>query len=539
MKKTKILIFAMLVLALASVAALASCVNNSTGTTDTTDTSTDTTAGDNMATLEGLSSAVLEDGALYVIKTVEDDEFVQHSLTVDNFGTENNCYVLLTMYGKSFSQVWRAIKNEDGTYSFENMASLLDLTLKNPGNFKKEKKISAALDGKNDNAKAWNVYTLDGTIENCVIENTFSSRVIDIKKSAASGDIFAQLETYNGSETQRWRFEKVSDGDGEYPYLLVLSGDYKGSSSCPEIIYHDGVYYNYNMTGAITVKTSTDLINWTKLTKAALGSRPSWLADIVALNDNGVTGIWAPGAYKIGDKYFLYYCSSSSGSQNSCIGVAVTTDPSKNDWQDLGLVLRSYAAYDKFGNPQEKSNFNAIDPNVFIDDDGTPYLVYGSYWDGIFMRKLDPETGKLDEKDTTVHHLAKGDSDMEAPYLIKRGDYYYLFVARGGLKKGTYYWAVGRSESLFGPYVDKDGKTMLSGAGGTRLTSWKNGVVGVAHAQPFVDQDGTYYMVSESWPYRDDEGSSTIQLHISKMVWTEDGWPVTVLGKNVLRELGE
>ncbi len=527
MKKSKVLVFLLLVLALSAVCVFASCTD--TQGTDTqseaTDSSTDTNGGDGVTDLGDLSSVVLEDGALYRISTLNEQDFESGSLTSVDFATEDNAMVKVDLYGRHLSQMWRAHKNDDGTYSFENMASRMYLSIRSLDNYKKEKKLSVCLEGTNDEAKKWNVYTLDGTIENCVFENTYTSRIATVASTNTSGLYYVQQEEYEDTDAQRWKFTKLSDGDGEYPYVLALTGDYTGASSCPEILYYNGVYYNYNMTGTIAVKTSTDLINWTRLDKYALEPRPSWLTSVSAAGS-----IWAPGAYKIGDKYFLYYCTSSSGSQNSGIGVAITDDPSKNNWVDQGLVIRSY---------HNVSNFNAIDPNIFIDDDGTVFLVYGSYWDGIFMRKINPETGKLDESDTTAYHIAKGNHDMEAPYLIKHGDYYYLFTARGGLSKGTYYWAVGRSKSVYGPYVDKDGKELLSGNGGTRLTEWKEGIAGVAHAQYFEDKDGNAYMVSESWPYRGSDGNGTIQLHISTIVWTEDGWPVTALDKNVLNALGE
>ena len=78
---------------------------------------------------------------------------------------------------------------------------------------------------------------------------------------------------------------------------------------------------------------------------------------------------------------------------------------------------------------------------------------------------------------------------------------------------------------------------MLSGYT-SRLTEWKDGVQGTAHAQPFLDDDGQWYMVSESWQDRSVE-SPAIQLHISKIVWNEAGWPVTALSANLLGELAE
>ena len=102
-------------------------------------------------------------------------------------------------------------------------------------------------------------------------------------------------------------------------------------------------------------------------------------------------------------------------------------------------------------------------------------------------------------------------------------------------KDENYHWAVGRSESLFGPYVDKKGKPMLEG-NTSKLTEYKPGVQAVAHAQPFLDDDGQWNLVSEMWMDRSDPNKK-IQLHISSIVWNEAGWPVTALSTNLLDEL--
>ena len=84
--------------------------------------------------------------------------------------------------------------------------------------------------------------------------------------------------------------------------------------------------------------------------------------------------------------------------------------------------------------------WNAIDPNIIVDENGTPWMSFGSFWDGIKMVKLtddmmqvaQPEewhslcrrerSFELDDKDP-------GDGAVEAPFIMKHGDYYYLFVS--------------------------------------------------------------------------------------------------------------
>ena len=52
----------------------------------------------------------------------------------------------------------------------------------------------------------------------------------------------------------------------------------------------------------------------------------------------------------------------------------------------------------------------------------------------------------------------------EGTYIHKKNGYYYLFASTGtcceGLKS-TYQTVVGRSSSLWGPYLDKQGRSML------------------------------------------------------------------------------
>lgn len=491
------------------------------GCSDVSDT-TETQIFEGGDTMYNEKQAELEAGAIYRISTL-DAEFENASLTAENFAMKDNSMLKVKTYTKDLSQMWRVCVNDDGTYTLENMSTYMKMSVVNPDNYKKEKTLSVCLDNTNDIAKSWRVYTLDGTLENCVIENVYTSYCAGVTKTKTDGLWYVRGDEYKGTEAQRWSFKKLSDGKGEYPHMLVLSGEYQGSVLCPEIIYSNGVYYNINQKECISIKTSPDLVNWTQLQEQALRPRPEWLAPI------SETGhIWAPGVYEIGGRFYLYYCTSSLGKQNSAIGVAVCDDLSLNTWEDLGMVMRSYPGDD----------YNAIDPNIFIDKDGMAYMLWGSYWNGIYMKRIDPKTGKFFEGDNETWHLAKGTGDMEASYLIYRDGYYYLFNARGGLSKGTYYWAVGRSESIFGPYVDKNGKSLLEG-GGTRLTEWKEGVAGVGHASYFTAPDGTPYMVADSWDYRNENGIGTVSLTLSKIVWTEDGWPVTALDPDVLRALGD
>ncbi len=93
--------------------------------------------------------------------------------------------------------------------------------------------------------------------------------------------------------------------------------------------------------------------------------------------------LWAPDISYVNHEYRLYYAFSRFGKNTSGIALATnkTLDRSSPDykWVDKGLVLESLAT----------DNFNAIDPNFVLDERGRAWLSFGSFWDGIKMRRLD------------------------------------------------------------------------------------------------------------------------------------------------------
>ncbi len=504
----KILLLA--VFALLSVCILSACNGDKPPVTEQPDTqfNTDATVTDAPPAEE---MADIEEGAFYCFRT--DDLFC---IGGETFGTVVGENVGVRGYRKNLDQLWSFVKSDDGTYKVKNASSGLYLSVR----LKSEKDSAPIiLSTENDNhGQKWEVVKSgDGVMLRSVDTNAY----ISIKEPDVES---VAVQRFSDTDATVWTMKKELDAGTGLPEVLRLQGAYMAPASCPEIIKYNGVYYNINMTGGMKVKSSKDLITWSNVT-TVFNSKPSWIKAEI-----GSDSIWAPGYYMVGGKLRIYYCASSSGSRDSLIGLVDCTTPTSG-FVDKGMVIRSYA-----NGTAKETPYNCIDPNIFIDDDGQTYLVWGSYAEGIYMRRIDEATGKFKENDTEMWKLADAPDGMEAPYLIKHGNYYYLFVAMGNMSKNeNYHWAVGRSESLFGPYVDKKGRSMLDGYT-SALTEYKPGVQATAHAQPFLDDDGTWYMVSEMWMDRSDPNKK-IQLHISKMVWNDEGWPVTALSTNLVDEI--
>lgn len=326
-------------------------------------------------------------------------------------------------------------------------------------------------------------------------------------------------------DTGLWLLVKAALQE-ELPRMLPLTG-LVFHASCPQIVKQDGVYYMIIMAPHIVIKSSKDLLHW-EMSGTVFGeSDPSWLRQEVP-----GYGIWAPAAFYVNGQYLLYYCISTLGSQNSAIGLVTNTTLDPKDpayrWVDRGMVLRS-----KTGSP-----YNCIDPNLIGDEEGRYWLNFGSYWGGLYQVEIDPDTGLLKNPGAQAEdivHLARrnvSNGAVEAPYMIYREGWYYLFVAFNPMDL-SYHNRVGRSRSVHGPFVDRDGREMTKG-GGSVVTKGLFELRMPGHASVFLDEDGQHYFVGEY--FRKDSPSI---MMISTIVWDKDGWPVTALTPDIADVLPE
>ncbi|MBR4533721.1 MAG: family 43 glycosylhydrolase [Bacteroidaceae bacterium] len=211
----------------------------------------------------------------------------------------------------------------------------------------------------------------------------------------------------------------------------------------PSIIKGNDGYY-YLLSTAEHVYRSTDMVNWTYV-RQAFGNNPR--QQFV----EGVDVYWAPCVTKQDGRYVLYFALSKwGGGDTASIGVAISDNP--------GGPYKLVGDGKLFTSGEVGVN-NSIDPN-YIEEDGHKYIVWGS-WNGIWLIELTADG--LAVKDINVKHQIAG-TRFEAPYILKRGRYYYLFCSIGACCEGansTYETVVGRATSLFGPYFSKDNKKMM------------------------------------------------------------------------------
>ncbi len=274
-------------------------------------------------------------------------------------------------------------------------------------------------------------------------------------------------------------------------------------------------YWLFGTGMGIVSRYSKDLVTWSN-GPPVFASVPAWTTNAVPGNRGH---FWAPDVIFITNRYLLYYSVSTWGKNTSAIGLATnaTLDPTDPDycWADCGPVIQSTSG----------DNFNAIDPGVFRDADGSLWLVFGSFWSGIKLIQLDPATGKRVAPDSPIYSLAWKEQ-IEAPYIYRHGEYYYLFVNWGYCCRGTnstYNIRVGRSRAITGPYFDLDGVDMLKG-GGTLVLDSCGPFIGPGHAAVFTAQGREMF----SCHFYNALRRGAPGLAILPLRWDENDWPVLV-----------
>jgi arabinan endo-1,5-alpha-L-arabinosidase len=315
----------------------------------------------------------------------------------------------------------------------------------------------------------------------------------------------------------------------------------------PEIIKQGDTYYLFPTGGAVS--SSSDLIHW-EFAYNIFEKAPDWVTDDIvgapgsgsplAGGGNGPVSlaspsprprggrIAAPDVQLVNGVYYLFYNVTAFAKNTSAIGVATnnTLDPHSPDfhWVDHGMVVQSIPNRDMW---------NAIDANLVMDR-AQGWLVFGSFWGGIKMVKLAPDllsiakpqvwfTLARQPRNFNLDDTDPGDGTIEGPFVYKHFQYFYLFVSLGYCCRGVdsdYNLVVGRSRTVEGPYVDRDGK-LLSRGGGTPIAKGNADWAGVGHNSAYT-MDGKSILIMHGYDKRDNGRSKLILREIK---WDRGDWP--------------
>lgn len=295
----------------------------------------------------------------------------------------------------------------------------------------------------------------------------------------------------------------------------------------PVMAYENGMYHIYATGMGIQHMTSADRKTWTVHKEPVMSVIPKWTRDSVPSFEHHV---WAPDIIQWHGRWWLAYSCSTFGKNGSAIGLLSSRSLSFPVWNDEGCIVCSR---------EKRDEWNAIDPCFVIDDEDQPWLVWGSFWDGIQLCRLDTtmHTAAGEQPRTIARRYPAGyqaaepnptskfagTNAIEAPFIMKHDGWYYLFVAwdyccRG--IKSNYKVVVGRSQNVAGPYVDKNGKPMTEGGGTIVIEGDKKEYEAAGHCAAY-HINGEDLFICHGYYIPRKGASILVQRNIN---W-KDGWP--------------
>ncbi|GHH89213.1 family 43 glycosylhydrolase [Streptomyces capitiformicae] len=206
----------------------------------------------------------------------------------------------------------------------------------------------------------------------------------------------------------------------------------------PDVKYMNGRYWIYPTTDGFPgwsgtrfkAFSSKDLVHW-KDHGLILDLGP----DVTWADKNA----WAPAIAERDGKYYFYFCAEGN------IGVAVSDSPAGPFKDVLGKPLVAKGQF----------SGQAIDPSVFVDDDGQAYL----YWGNVHGYVV-PLNDDMVSFDTTKVKDITPDNYREGSFVIKRGGTYYFMWSEDDTRSENYHVAYATGPSPLGPWTKRG--TILS-----------------------------------------------------------------------------
>ena len=325
-------------------------------------------------------------------------------------------------------------------------------------------------------------------------------------------------------------------------YTNPVSRDVGDTYADPAVVRgRDGWWYAYATTDPlrsgervfhrVPMSRSRDLVNWVYLGDAfpqGAAGLPSWAAADAAL--------WAPDIRYVAGRWVMYFVVTQTtvypGPNDNAIGVATAPTPA-GPWTHVGDGPLVGPRPGQSGNPDDF--LWTFDPAYLQAADGKQYLYYGSYYGGVFVTELNA-AGTAAVGASTMVAI---DNRYEGTYVVPRDGWYYLFASSSNCCAGPvtgYSVFAGRSRSPRGPFVDKQGISLLASRTGGSIVITPNGNrwVGPGHNAVIADPSGqdwfVYHAIDRNVPYLDEPfGINRRPMLIDRLDWV-NGWPTVRSG---------
>ncbi len=245
---------------------------------------------------------------------------------------------------------------------------------------------------------------------------------------------------------------------GEHPdqTMIRVGNDYYSTGS------------SFHFTPYVAIVHSTDMMHWETIARVV---PPNWSG----LNsDAPAGGIWEGALAQFGGYFWVYFSNNAGGGQYFCKATNMT-GPWSAPTRVTGSTVTGY------------------DNSIFVDDDGTPYMLMKNGQSVNRIQQIDKTTGQVTGTLMNMDWINANNrySWAEGPVMCKRNGRYYYFMA-GDVSGGQYSMS---SATL----TATESAWTLHGAFFSTATS-PGGFTGPNHmTQPVQAPDGTWWTMSHAY----------------------------------------
>jgi xylan 1,4-beta-xylosidase len=285
----------------------------------------------------------------------------------------------------------------------------------------------------------------------------------------------------------------VRAGDYPDPSVIRVGNDYWATATSSEWAPHFPILH------------SRDLVNW-EVKGHVFESMPAWTK----------ANFWAPEIAEDKGKFFIYYTARSVEQNRLAVAVA-TADRPQGPWTDHGPLVSQDAG--------------SIDPVPFTDAKGVRWLVWKE--DGnskkqptpLWLQRLSDDGLKLvgERREVLRNDAPWEGAVVEGPFIVRRGEYYYLFYSGNACcgRGCNYALGVARAKEMTGPWEKAPGNPILAGNDTWRCPG---------HGSIVTDAEGRYWLLYHAYAQKGFVATGREML-LDEVVFGANGWPTINGGK--------
>lgn len=285
----------------------------------------------------------------------------------------------------------------------------------------------------------------------------------------------------------------VRAGDFPDPSVIRVGKDYWATATSSEWAPHFPLLH------------SRDLVNW-ELKGPVFAQIPAWAK----------TNFWAPEIAEHRGRYFIYYTARATATNRLAVAVATASSPG-GPYTDHGPLVS-----------EEEGSIDAV---PYTDVEGVRWLLWKN--DGnsvrrptpIWLQRLSDDGLSLvgERREILTNDTPWERAVVEGPFVLRHGEYYYLFYSGGACcgRECDYALGVARAKKMQGPWEKAPSNPILATNAAWRCPG---------HGSIVTDPQGRYWLLYHSYA-QDGFVATGRQLLLDEVVFGADGWPTINGGK--------